>query len=213
MNDLRLLFARNVGNYGANRIAPADILQQLRQANSPAVEFIAAHHRASGNFLARVDGSMLDAEVEAVAETATGLRFASRRIRDVEAALRAAHAVADFDSEHFEVRKGSTRRKVAITFDRGAASTPATPLRSKNQRVQIVDSNASSRTIVSIYDRPTKGGDFGVPNAAVEAALREAGIEAAEATIRSARVVKEVLAWAADRGRERWRTLGGGTHA
>jgi hypothetical protein len=54
-SELCILLARNMGNYGMNKVSPHDVLQRLRKRDSSDVRFLAANGRRSGNFLAERD--------------------------------------------------------------------------------------------------------------------------------------------------------------
>jgi hypothetical protein len=113
-----------------------------------------------------------------------------------------------FDEATYTVSKDHRPRKIAVTFVTGSDSLPEFGrLRSANPRVDLVLASGPARALVSLYDRPKRGGDFGEPNRAVERALAQAGMPAPIATTRSLRVIFELMSLATSlarpSGRER----------
>lgn len=190
--ELCVLFARNVGNYGMNKVPPDEILARLRERDSEHVRFLVAHWRRSGNFVVWRNG-VADREVEDLAHAATGFLFACRPLRIVKQIVEQVRKTPGFDESSYSVVKDRRPRKIAVSLVAGSEPLPdLRKLRSSNSRVLFMEVHPA-RAVISLYDRPRRGGDFGEPNRVVERALIEAGLRDALATTRSLRVLDEVV--------------------
>lgn len=188
------LFARNMGNYGMNRLTPAGVLKCLRARDSDQLRFLGCHWRPSGNFLVERCG-MSEEDIEHLAESIVGLGFVCRAISLLAEAIDRARKIPGFDSSHYAVLREGVFWKVAVSLVAGLEHLPEPDkLRSPNPQVEIVPwENGPVRAILSLYNRPSSGGDFGVPNTAVEAALRAADASGFTVTTRSVRTLIELI--------------------
>jgi hypothetical protein len=153
--------------------------------------------RRSGNFLAECGSGVSDADVEAIAGSAVSLLFVCRRIGPVSQFVEEVCRMHGFDQASYSVLRGDRFWKIAVTFVIGSDRFPPFErLRSPNPRVVLAMASERARALVSLYDRPKKGGDFGEPNRAVERALSQAGMPSPVGTTRSLRVVFELMALA-----------------
>jgi hypothetical protein len=82
-----ILFVRDMGNYGQNRLDPASLLVQLRN-NTAGVQFTGYHWRPSGNFLFVHDSDKSLREASAVCEVVTKLPCLVRTAAELEALVR-----------------------------------------------------------------------------------------------------------------------------
>jgi hypothetical protein len=192
--ELWVLFARDMGNYGRNSLPPLEVLVGLARLDPARLRPLAATRRRSGNFL--LEGEKCVAStVEEFAEPILGLECVARRIADLRSAVIEAGQLPGFNSARQAVRTGEALRKVALTFVSGIDTLPdLRTLSSKNRRVEFVKiCGGGVGCIISLYDRPGSGGDFGQPDTAVRKALAKAGVKFRTTTTRSVRVVAEFL--------------------
>src|SRR5919108_3307560 len=155
------LFARNMGNYERNRLSPTSVLERLSAKNSDQLRFLGCLWRPSGNFLVERCG-MSDGDIARLAESIVGLRFVCLPIGLLAAAIKRALEIPGFDASCYAVRRQGALWKVAVSLVAGLDRLPGpAELHSMNLRVELVPWESDSiRVILSLYNRPSRGGDF-----------------------------------------------------
>jgi len=184
-----------MGNYERNTISPHDALTRLSTLGPMGIRPIGATRRRSGNLLVETENADA-ANVEALVEPVLGLKCVARRLDDVRATVMVAGQLQGFKSTRQAVCLGTKALKVALTFVSGIDDMPGpNRLSSPNPRVAVVKGRGGGAGfVISLYDRPTKGGDFGEPDKAVQRALQAVGVTFRTTSTRSVRTVAELLA-------------------
>jgi len=190
-----------MGNYSRNDLHPSTALKRLASANSKHIRFLAASGRRSGNLLAE-GRNCLESDIEDLAESVLGLNCVARRTEHIRLGLLGIQELRGYDTARRALRLGTRLLRVTVTFVAGASQLPdARALRSANPRVRFALSESKDLTaVVSVYDRPSSGGNMGEPDDAVQRALRQHDVAFRTTTTRSVRTLMELMAVADELG-------------
>jgi hypothetical protein len=167
---LAVLFVRDMGNYGQNRLDLSVVLMELRK-NTAGVLFTGYHWRRSGNLLFVHDHDRDLLAARSVGEEVVKLPCLVRTAAEIEALVRALQHDCEETLQGSVILKtpGGIRKVIWVGLSR--------PIADYERMVGPISTRCSifswpsPTDVLCFYDRPKQGGDVGQVTAAVMRAI------------------------------------------
>jgi len=190
--ELAVLLFVDMGNYGRNPYPIRDVFLKLKKATQ-VVQFVAYYWRRSGNFLFVNAGENSLSEAQRVGARIIGLPCVVRRLVDLEQVEKAVPAKAKITpGGSFVLPTASGPRKLIYIALSDSVPIEHHMVGKVGIRGEIL-SWPSGRDVLSLYDRPSRGGDVGqVTNAVMTALHKRLGSDNLYATGRAIGVIRDL---------------------
>ena len=174
----------DLGNYSRNDITPRMIFEELRKRSSDDFAFTNYHWRRSGDFLLQVHSttptSSLDARISDAINRVSGTKL-NRRFDAIFRDFATLQAIIQYARDNADSAPSDSKvaTKVAAVFvePRDDSNLAAPWPKELDRRVEVLGMiGEDPRTLVALYQRPRKGGDFEYVASTVKLFYARAGI-------------------------------------
>ncbi len=197
-------FIVDLGNYGRNNVLIRAVFKELRSKPRHDFEVAPYHWRRSGNFMLRVRDRIQSTEVAnaiclamtQVSRISIGrpLQVVARAQTNLQKLIEYATEMTSFESRNSMTKVDGKLWKVVAVFLEPQDSLPElekAPM-DLNERVKLIGTvEGDPSTVLTLYGRPTKGGNMRFPAIVLRRFLEKLGVRAV-ATARAISVIYDI---------------------
>jgi hypothetical protein len=193
-------FMLDLSNHSRNDITPRMIFEELRKRSSDDFAFTNYHWRRSGDFLLQVHSttstSTLETRISEAVNRVSGAK-PNRRYTAIFRNFTTLQAIVEYARDNaappLSESKVATRMAAVFVEPREDCSMPAPWPKELDRRVEVLGMVAGDpRTLVALYQRPRKGGEFDYIVSAVKLFFAYSGI-VVKSTVRALSEVDDIV--------------------
>jgi hypothetical protein len=190
----------DLGNCGRNDITPRMIFEELRKRTSDDFAFTNYHWRRSGDFLLQVHSttptSALEARISESINRVSGAKL-NRRFDAIFRSFTTLQAIVQYARDNAappsSESKVATKMAAVFVEPREECSLPAPWPKELDRRVEVLGMVGDDpRTLIALYQRPRKGGEFDYIVSNVKLFYAHAGI-VVKSTVRALSEIDDIV--------------------